>query len=99
MTAVSRHRDRLRPIVAPALREAVVSLDAWIAYWGGEDKARRAWRRLGARLVRPGPRRPEPYWMYEPGIPEALRGLPGPIDPREVLRAEPSPAFHMTQAA
>jgi hypothetical protein len=88
---VRRRISRRGEVVAPELRSASRSVCAWREYWGGgEAEGRRAWQRLGARLVTPGPHRPACWWHYEPDVPDALRTEPDPPDPREIFRGEPS---------
>jgi hypothetical protein len=75
---------RRRDVIAPEIRAAARFVDAWIAYWG-ESEARAAWIRLGSQLSGTGVSRPEPWWIWEEGIPTALRGKPTTPADRDAL--------------
>lgn len=91
---VRRRIGRRGEVIAPELRSAARNVWQWENYWGSASEGRRAWQRLGARLVHVGrPFRDACWWHYEPDVPDALRAKPDPPDPREVLCGEPSAEY------
>lgn len=79
--------------ITAAVRRVVRDPEAWEAHFGGPEGGRTAWGLLARQLVGDGGTRPEVWWAYTPGVPDALRTAPPVPDPREVLAGPPSAAF------